>query len=771
MAAIGLRDETDAYAEEARRLMDNPDAQPSVAPADALGNVLIGEFRKAVNDRRDTENRWLKDLRQYKGQYDPEVAARIDKNRSKAFLRKTRVKVKTVNARVVDMLFPAGIDKNWAIEPTPKPSLSGDQKEEIQRQLIAPAQGGQFTKEQFDKAVLEWAKLRAQRMSTTIHDQLSEVSYKSTCRMAIHSGNLYGTGVIKGPLVERRVRTRFIKQGNTWVPQSESYVVPFVEYVPLWRFFPDMTTTDLKKCRYVYELHPMTKADMAELAQRKTFRKDRIVEHINTNPGGSSEPTLIDAELRSIGERAATVGDSGGRYDVIERWGWLDGLQLRDAGIDVPDDRLHESFFSNVWMLPSGQIIRAVLQPITGVTWPYHLYYCDKDESSIFGEGLAAVMRDDQEMMNAANRLMIDNAAMSSGAQLEVNPHLLSSLEDIEVWSPWKVWKRNASNPGTPALRAIELPSRQAELGRMVGMFENNADEVTAVPRYMSGENATTGAAGTSSGLSMLIGNVNIVIKELVSNWDEGITEPFLRGMYHWNMQFNPDDAIKGDYDVKATATASLVAKEVKARALNEFGAMTANPLDAPFIKRDVLNRKRAEVNELVDVVKSEEEVRAEQESDAAKAQATIQMQAQQLALQEAQARVAETLAKVKTAEAAAAEKLANIDLIIAKTVSTRVEAAYAALQAGGTATSTPYIAPAGDEILRSAGWKDATPDPSIAQLNGPPVQTEDAQPGMDPAPANPVEAQPDMASAEVDPQTGMVGRREGIETPGIEGQ
>jgi peroxiredoxin len=131
-------------------------------------------------------------------------------------------------------------------------------------------------------------------------------------------------------------------------------------------------------------------------------------------------------------------------------------------------------------------------------------------------------------------------------------------------------------------------------------------------------------------------------------------------------------------------------------------------------------------------------------------------------------------VAEAEATRAQVQKTLADIDLLVAKTVSTKVEAAYAALQAGGVATSTPHIAPAGDEILRSSGWKDATPDPSIAQLAGPPVQpgemVEQPPMGQDPAAAVPDQATPEMADAGVDPQTGMVGRRAGIETAGIEG-
>lgn len=777
----------------AKQLIEQDKPIGQLDSLESLGSTLVGEFRQAELDRRDTEQRWLDDLRQYRGKYNPEELALIGKNRSKTFVRKTRVKVKTVDSRMQDLVFPAGSNKNWDISPTPKPSLSVDQRTEIRAQLKKILAGKQITRAIFDQAVLDWAKTRSKEMSKTIDDQLTEANYKQACLKAIHSGNLYGTGIVKGPLVERKVRTRFVNAGGKWTPQSESYVVPFVDYVPLWRFYPDMAATELSKCRYAYERHLMTKPEMADLAARKSFKKTVIIEHIRQNPKGQVENRYYDNELRDIGERASSMGDTAGRYEVLERWGYLGGQELCDAGVEVPEDRLHESFFSNVWLLPNGTVIKAVLQPINGVTWPYHIYYFDKDESSIFGEGLASIMRDDQSSMNSATRLMQDNAAITSGPQLEVSPHLLSTVVGVDEVNPWKIWLRNTTNPGTPAIRAIELPSRLTDLSGMVTMFENNADEVTAIPRYMSGENATGGAAGTSSGLSMLIGNVNIVIKDLIASWDEGVTCSFIRGLYFWNMQFNPDDAIKGDFDVSARGSSSLVAKEVRSRSLNEFAQLTANPVDAPYVKRDVMLRQMAEANELTDVVKSEDEMQAEQNSDAGKQAQQLQQQIQSLQLQEAQAKISKMLADAELAKTRANEVLANIELIVAKAVSTKVEAAYAALEAGGVATASPHVAPAGDEILRSAGWVDATPNPSIAMLNGPPVQpdqgttqvlnkgqsfavepraganTEPTGDGTEVNQPNVTPSAPD-AVPKLDIPTGMDGRRAGIETPRLDG-
>jgi hypothetical protein len=758
--------------------------EPAEHALDALGTELLAEFARAELDRRLTEERWLQDIRQYRGKYDPEVLAAIGANRSKAFVRKTRVKVKTVDSRVADLLFPAGSEKNWEIDSTPVPSVSKEQKQQAMNQLHQMAQGQPIPEEVLNKFLVDLVKQAAKGMSKVIEDQLVEARYKDVSVKTIHSGHLYGTGIMKGPLVERKVRTTFVHEGNKWVAKNESYVVPFVDYVPIWRWYPDMNATTLEQCKYVYERHSMTKADMVELSMRKSFNKEKIVNYIKSHPDGEIKLRYYDNELRIIGERTANQGNKQNQYEILERWGWLDGAKLKEIGVKVPEDRIHETFFSNVWLLPNGEVIKAVLQPINGVTWPYHIYYFDKDETSIFGEGLAAIMRDDQTMLNASIRMMLDNSAIASGPMLEVTPGLLSNTDRMDEMYPWKIWFRNTAQPGTPAVKAIELPSRLGDLAGMADRFENNADEVTAIPRYMSGENASSGAAGTSSGLSMLMGAANIVIKDLITAWDEGVTRPFLQSLYRWNMQFHKDNSIKGDFDVKARGTASLVAKEVRTRQLNEFAQLTANPMDAPYIKRDKLNRLRAEANELTDVVKTEEEVQQEMNSPQVQMQQQLAQAQAQLMLKEMEGKAAKAMADAELAGAKAQQTLASIELLVAEAVNKRVEAVYAALQAGGVATSNPTIAPAGDEILRSSGWKDATPDPSIAELNSRPVQAEDGtmvqmgasqQFAQEPRgntnpvqPGVPADGQPQQMPSDGNPQpaTGMTGVRSGIETP-----
>ena len=74
----------------------------------------------------------------------------------------------------------------------------------------------------------------------------------------------------------------------------------------------------------------------------------------------------------------------------------------------------------------------------------------------------------------------------------------------------------------------------------------------------------------TSNNMSMMLGSANMVTKDVVRSFDKFITS-LIRSMLQWNMQFNPNELIKGDFEVVAKGNLSLVAKEVRGAALDQF--------------------------------------------------------------------------------------------------------------------------------------------------------------------------------------------------------
>lgn len=723
------------------------DNSPLENPLFNLGNDLLTEFGIYQQHRLTAEQRWVKDLRQYKGIYEPDIEAKM--RGSKSFLRKTRVKVESVDARLMDLLFPANRDRNYSVDATPEPSVPEEVQTNIHQSLVAAFQK-EPTENELKQAIRKFVDDAAKKMGNRIDDQLAESKYRDVSRRVIHSGNLYGTGVLKGPLVERRTRLSYVydAQQKKFVQRHQSFAAPFITNTPIWRFYPDMTVTELKDCRSTWEHHRLTRADLVELAQRKSFDTDGIRNYIDTYPEGLIKLMNYEQHIRIMGEQMRiNSSHKTGQYDVYERWGWLAGDVLASAGVEIPDDRRHESFFSNIWMFPDGKVIKAILSPIEGVQYPYHLYYFDKDETSIFGEGIASIMRDDQEMINAAVRMILDNAAVTAGPQFEVFVPAFPPQANLTDIYPGKVWPRTGGDFQYPAIRELQFNSHMDELAKILQLFDTNADETLAIPKFTYGDNPSKGAASTMGGLSMLLGQANIALKDLVVNFDEGITKPFISDLYHWNMKFSRDDSIKGDFDVIAKGASSLVAKEVRAQNLSVF-TTSLQPEQRAMIKWDELTNQQAEVMDLVNIVMSKEEQEANAQSPMAQMQQQMMQMQQQLQMALMQGQVAESQAKSAKAQAEAAKAEAEA-------LNRRVEASYAAMQAAGVAATNPSIAPAGDAILRSAGWmdQDQQPGSGAEMAQGMPV---------DPAMAQQIEQQ------QMVPPSPHVGQNAGIENEEI---
>lgn len=610
---------------------DSKDSDEHQSEVSGLAVYVQNCFDKSVAARQEIENKWVEDLRQYKGIYSPAILARMNKFRAKAFIRLTRAKVRTIDSRLTDLLFPANGDKNWSIEPTPIPEFS-DKKMAAILQLWKEESGQDATRETLELLMNEEAKKQARKMSKVIEDQLAELKYREIMRNVIHSGNVYGTGVLKGPLVAITENRQYYKQVSKngkeqWLLQEHDTITPFVEYVRLWDIYPDMSVDNLDDCRYIIQRRKMDKHDLVGLSKRSDFDADSIIRYLDMNPDGDYTKMSFETELSNLGdviESQDAEPSSSKKYEVLEFWGYVDARDLELAGVEIPTEKKSQvELVANIWVL-GDYVIKATLSSLEGIKWPYFFYYYDKDETSLFGEGIPSIMKDIQDLINSSFRAMLDNAAISAGPQVEVNLDLLSEDEDPRDFYPFKVWLRTGegADASNPAIRQLQIQTNSAEYLNMIELFRTYGDEITSIPRSMWGEPSGTNAR-TSGGISMLLGQANITIKDQVKNFDDGITKPFITAMYYWNMQFNGDEDIKGDYAVVARGSSSLIAKEVKSQMLIQFAQMTQNEMDAGTVKRPALIRAIAESLDLSDdnLVYTDKEIQAQQQAQQQAAQ------------------------------------------------------------------------------------------------------------------------------------------------------
>jgi hypothetical protein len=153
----------------------------------ALGQKLGTVFDTYKQDRFQAEQKWLRNLRQYLGIYDPEIEKDLPKKRSRAYPRLTRVKCISVLSRIINMMFP-GDEKNWTLDASPSPDMKPeDVQAAVQKLHEAPAGDGArpagSDEEMVECAVNQLAQERAEDFCELIDDQLHRDRRRPVARL------------------------------------------------------------------------------------------------------------------------------------------------------------------------------------------------------------------------------------------------------------------------------------------------------------------------------------------------------------------------------------------------------------------------------------------------------------------------------------------------------------------------------------------------------------------------------------------------------------
>lgn len=635
----------------------------------AFGYRLYNEFSTNKAYRRPKELQWLEDLRAYKGVYDPDV--RIDPDNSHVYPKLTRSKVNIVLSRLHEMLFPDQ-DRNWELAPTPEPVIQAALVFQIAQQITQPPPideaTGQVqidpqtgfpmqpippTREQLNEAIKDFAKETAQKMQSEIDDQLTEMDYPEVAKKVLRSGLLYGTGILAGPLVNRRQKCRWQPddQTNTYIEKIEDQDVPYMEFTRIWDWYPDMTVAEFSQAQGFWQRSILTKHDLRKLMKRPDFDKDIIRRYLQERPDGDYVPEPFEVDLQALEVDAATQSSSeaggttifssgttttqssyrqhGKRYEAIQYWGYVDGSDLAACGILNPDGSeidVDLEYAANVWLIGKAPV-KVMLYD--GALTHYKVFYYEKDETSIFGEGLARVMRHSQIAVSSAARMMLDNAACVAGPQVEVNWQLMHEGTDLNSFYPRKIWYRDGRGIEAqyPAVRVYNIDSHIEELGKISDIFMNFADQETCLPTWMIGDKVNNENSKQTSGRQA---EILVSIKDVVKNFDT-FTEQVMRDLYSWNMEFNPREDIKGDFQCKPRGVSSLVIKEIRMAALANL-KNTMQPDDWPYIPRREFLAETLKAHDIKIELRSEEEAQeiiSQQTDQRAKELAYAQLEAE----------------------------------------------------------------------------------------------------------------------------------------------
>ena len=335
----------------------------------------------------------------------------------------------------------------------------------------------------------------------------------------------------------------------------------------------------MEECEYVIHRHKMNRSQLRQLRNMPYFDEDAIRKAIQM--GANYVEKDFESQLK---DDARTDEDVHNSFEVLEYWGMMDAEYAREVGIDLPDsvDDLDEVQV-NIWTCGT-HLLRAVLNPFTPYRIPYNAFPYERNPYNFFGIGVAENMDDSQQIMNGHARMAIDNLAMSGSLVFDVDESALVGGQSMEIY-PGKIFRRQAGMPGQ-AIHGLKFPNTSQENLMMFDKFRQLADEQTGIPSYSHGQTGVQSMTRTASGMSMLLGASSLNIKTVVKNLDDFLLRPLGEAFFQWNMQFFEGSLdVKGDLEVKATGTNSLMQKEVRSQRLTMFLQTAQNPTIAPFVK------------------------------------------------------------------------------------------------------------------------------------------------------------------------------------------
>lgn len=614
-----IEDETLSLADVANDIEEDQVTKPII-------NLVMDKYNKAETTRRIDEERWLRAYRNYRGLYGPDVQF-TETEKSRVFIKVTKTKTLAAYGQIIDVLFannsfpisvdptvlPEGVEDSVSFDPAEKkvreaaPDFSpygykgdgidlpsgasyktlqdrlGPLKEELSGiDNLNAGPGMTPTSVTFSPAMVA-----AKKMEKKIKDQLDESNATKQLRSAAFECALFGTGVMKGPFAVDKEYANWDDSGE-YNPTIKT--VPSSSHVSVWNFYPDPDASNMDEAQYIIERHKMSRSQLRALKKRPFFRS-KVIDDVIAR-GESYTKKYWEDDLNDY-----QVDQGIDRFEVLEFWGTVEREMLEKNEVSIPKELADaDELQANVWLC-NGRVLRMVLNPFKPARIPYYAVPYELNPYSFFGIGIAENMDDTQTLMNGFMRMAVDNAVLSGNLVFEVDETNLVPGQDMSVY-PGKVFRRQGGAPGQ-AIFGTKFPNVSNENLQLFDKARVLADESTGMPSFAHGQTGVSGVGRTASGISMLMNAAAGGIKTVIKNFDDYLLRPMGEAFFSFNMQFDFDKDIKGDLEVSARGTESLMANEVRSQRLMQFLQVASNPALAPFAKFPYIIREIAKSMDL----------------------------------------------------------------------------------------------------------------------------------------------------------------------------
>jgi hypothetical protein len=627
-AAIKARDE---------ELAASQDAANSSDELTGLANFIHREFDTFKRHRNNAAAGWsdrlLNALRVFNGQYDSNKLNEIRRfGGSEIYARIVAMKCRGASSLLRDVYLSP--DRPWGLDAPDDPTIPQNIIASIQQLTQAEIQSLSASGQQPDidqirdrtmqlvEAARQAAKKKGVEQARIAEDKLDEILkeggfYKALAEF-IADLPLFPFAVLKGPVV--RILPTVTWEGNSaMIKQTPKLTWGRVSPFDIW-WTPGVS--DIEDAS-VIERTRLTRSDLNDLLDLPGYNQEAIKEVLSLYGRGG----LVDNWDQTDSERAVQESrenpqlNQSGLITCLEYTGNVQGQMLVDYGFDekqIPDPL--RDYYVQAWII-GNYVIKCQLAPSPRKRHPYYITSFEKVPGTPVGNGLPDILNDIQEAGNATLRALINNMSIASGPQVTINDDRLSPDEDGEELYPWKRWHTTSDPMGNNSQKPVDFfqPNSNAqELLSVYSQFVNMADDLSAIPKYLSGSGPGGGAGRTASGLAMLMGNASKILQTVAANIDRDVLDPLLSNLFDMVMLTDQSGLLTGEEKVRVMGVSVAVQRETQRARQLEFLQITANPMDMQIIGP----KGRAEILRSVaqdiglpgnDIVPSEEQIEQQQ--------------------------------------------------------------------------------------------------------------------------------------------------------------
>jgi hypothetical protein len=565
---------------------------------DDLGAYVRRRWEAFRNHRNSGQNplndRLLRAQRMFEGQYDPTKLAEIRKfGGSEVYSRMVAVKCRGATSLLRDVYM--GPDRPWDIEPVADPPVPAGIMTSIAQTLAAEAAGLHQAGQPIDpdqvhmryvnlvRAAQQTARrnamVQADAAADKIDDMLVSGGFYDALAEFLVDISLFPFACVKGPVVRMVPKLVWQNRQPTMQVTPQMFwerVDPFNLYwTPGAAYFEDAEVIERKK---------LTRADLNDCLGLPGYNEEAVrgaLEDYGKGLRDWLDAPDTEAALNS-GKESPSMNQSH-MIDGIEFHGNVQGRMLVDQGVDVPD--LDRDYMVQTWVV-GRHTIKTQITPSPRHRHPYYLTSFEKVPGTVSGHGLPDILEDLQEVANATLRSLVNNMSIASGPQVVINTELLDPTTNEDTLYPWKRWKTVSDPLGNQRepVHFFQPSSNAQELMGIYTSISGLSDDISAIPRYITGESLKGGAGRTASGLSMLMGNATKVLQTVASNVDIDIIRGVLQSLYDMIMLTDQTGLLTGEEQVKVNGVVVAMQKETEQQKQLQFLQITANPVDTEII-------------------------------------------------------------------------------------------------------------------------------------------------------------------------------------------